>query len=453
MLPDRGQFCTFLNNCGTKGFGSVCTKAGCTFVHNCLLCGKKGHGMFSLTASGWTCKVYKKYQIELLKLQQSWKMWTGKPISEAEIRELFAQIPFALTRVIDELRYAHIAEKYAALLQARALHGKLTETKKKGGKMTKTKQKELDDLPLKIRELEVEVYASDFYSILVHRHAQPSRLEPQEEVVASVEAVAALSIDVPTPLTAPAQSDSPLDGTTSASTAESAESALSPAEMEPSPVASPGYVDSDEEDDDSYPECEYPVDAMNTLLFSMSPENKYSFGKGAGVFMSEMVNVSGGERRPVAVKIFPHIFLGGKDGVVQFKKTIIDELSAVDKIKSNFTVRYIRSMNIEYPVGSKVKYIALVMEREHHLLMDYLAHNHYACRDGDYLNKIKPLIKQLLLAFRDIHAAGIIHRDVKPENILLSVQPSGTACVKVCDFGFCKTKDDSLGGMLCAFLF
>ena len=46
--------------------------------------------------------------------------------------------------------------------------------------------------------------------------------------------------------------------------------------------------------------------------------------------------------------------------------------------------------------------------------------------------------RQLLGALGAAHARGIIHRDVKPENIFLTYEPSGALRVKLLDFGIAK---------------
>lgn len=54
------------------------------------------------------------------------------------------------------------------------------------------------------------------------------------------------------------------------------------------------------------------------------------------------------------------------------------------------------------------------------------------------------LFSQLLEAFKYMHSLGIMHGDMKPENVLLSEKPPQrpvqpvpeTMCIKICDFGF-----------------
>lgn len=48
---------------------------------------------------------------------------------------------------------------------------------------------------------------------------------------------------------------------------------------------------------------------------------------------------------------------------------------------------------------------------------------------------LQKLLGSLLDALAALHSAGIVHRDVKPANVLLHLDASGGLCYKICDFG------------------
>ncbi|HLV66125.1 MAG TPA: serine/threonine-protein kinase [Polyangiaceae bacterium] len=51
------------------------------------------------------------------------------------------------------------------------------------------------------------------------------------------------------------------------------------------------------------------------------------------------------------------------------------------------------------------------------------------------------LVLQVCEALAEAHRAGIVHRDVKPENLFLTRRADGTDCIKLLDFGISKRSD------------
>jgi len=61
--------------------------------------------------------------------------------------------------------------------------------------------------------------------------------------------------------------------------------------------------------------------------------------------------------------------------------------------------------------------------------------------------RVASLVSQIAAALDAAHEAGVVHRDLKPDNVLLAVGRDGTDRVKVVDFGIATLMNDSVPGL------
>jgi DNA-binding NarL/FixJ family response regulator len=110
---------------------------------------------------------------------------------------------------------------------------------------------------------------------------------------------------------------------------------------------------------------------------------------------------------------------------------------------SDFLERFLR----EYQILGRIKspYVGKVFgygfsDNSAYLLMEYLSGGDVrAYFTGNYVDQVRILriFRQVLTALKDIHAAGVIHRDLKPHNVMFREDQS----LAMVDFGIAKVVD------------
>ncbi len=110
---------------------------------------------------------------------------------------------------------------------------------------------------------------------------------------------------------------------------------------------------------------------------------------------------------------------------------------------SDFLERFLR----EYQILGRIKspYVGRVFgygfsDNSAYLLMEYLSGGDVrAYFTGNYVDQVRILriFRQVLTALKDIHAAGVIHRDLKPHNVMFREDQS----LAMVDFGIAKVVD------------
>jgi len=105
-----------------------------------------------------------------------------------------------------------------------------------------------------------------------------------------------------------------------------------------------------------------------------------------------------------------------------------------------------REINIMKTVGSHpnvLKLLAVYEEPNYlHLVMELVQGGELFDRivaKGEYSEEdAKRIVRQMISAVQHLHATGVAHRDLKPQNILVSDNDS----IKICDFGLSKMYDN-----------
>ncbi|EGB12489.1 hypothetical protein AURANDRAFT_20231 [Aureococcus anophagefferens] len=131
-----------------------------------------------------------------------------------------------------------------------------------------------------------------------------------------------------------------------------------------------------------------------------------------------------GER--LAMKAIKKARVGAKRNIARVDR----EVAALQRLRHAGVCRL-------YGVVHSPTYVYLVMEAGDRDLFAFLDGYPRGCDDGT----VCAVMRILALALRHCHNAGVAHRDVKPENVLVVGDPAtwgdAEGVVKLCDFGLC----------------
>ncbi|MFP5264598.1 MAG: protein kinase domain-containing protein [Blastocatellia bacterium] len=137
-----------------------------------------------------------------------------------------------------------------------------------------------------------------------------------------------------------------------------------------------------------------------------------------------------GTKRPVALKVIAPQFMANEEVGERFRR----EAEAAGRL------RHPNVVNVtDFGVASVGK------DKLAYLVMEYLD----GCSLGDMIKEkgrlplplVTDIVEQICLAIGNAHQQGVIHRDLKPDNIWLQPDQRGGHNVKVLDFGLAKLRD------------
>jgi eukaryotic-like serine/threonine-protein kinase len=117
-----------------------------------------------------------------------------------------------------------------------------------------------------------------------------------------------------------------------------------------------------------------------------------------------------------------------------------DEPEIVDRFLTEATA----SARIDHPGVAKVFVAARAADQTPYLVMELLRGQPLTTRMNQGrlpVEQAAPIAHNLLLALAAAHAAGVVHRDLKPDNVFLVRDAAGNVEVKVVDFGLARVMD------------
>lgn len=158
-------------------------------------------------------------------------------------------------------------------------------------------------------------------------------------------------------------------------------------------------------------------------------------------------------------RILSKIGQGGMGSVYKALHVNFDELRALkvmspELLRDELFVRRFKheaviTRRLQHPNAVRVDDIDETEDGRPFIVMEYI--------EGESLKKlikregalpaprVCPVIKQVAAALDAAHRLGMVHRDIKPDNIVLVQTPEGVQA-KVLDFGIAKVKESRLGG-------
>ena len=168
-----------------------------------------------------------------------------------------------------------------------------------------------------------------------------------------------------------------------------------------------------------------PLDLPENFILDGKLKVRRRIGTGGVGSVFECDDLETGEL--VAVKVIHAAFAQVPEVLERFRR----EAESLASVDSPFVVGIRGVGTAETPEG-RLPYLSMELVR--------------GCTVADLLERGVPLsideaiwlTTQALDALESIHARGVLHRDVKPENLFLARQPDGTSRIKLIDFGLSR---------------
>jgi serine/threonine protein kinase len=130
-------------------------------------------------------------------------------------------------------------------------------------------------------------------------------------------------------------------------------------------------------------------------------------------------------------------------------KVLHPEIAAHEEFAARFEREAIAAGRIDHRNVAKALDFGQLPDGSFYLIMEYVKGQSLRelIREGprSTVNALE-IARQVALAIEAAHAAGVIHRDLKPDNVMIGEPDAQGASVKVLDFGVAKLASDEAGG-------
>jgi hypothetical protein len=131
-------------------------------------------------------------------------------------------------------------------------------------------------------------------------------------------------------------------------------------------------------------------------------------------------------------------------------KLLHPQLTASPEMRERFSREASAASKLDHVNCVRVTDFGITNDGHHFLVMDLLQGSELARCLGDPMAppKAVALVDQIVAGLEHAHARGLIHRDVKPENVFLTTDDQGQQIAKLVDFGIVKLQEGSAGKQL-----
>lgn len=163
-----------------------------------------------------------------------------------------------------------------------------------------------------------------------------------------------------------------------------------------------------------------PINIQQISAWNLGPNYLFEREVGSGAYGSVCIAVCSATKHKVAIKRFQNIFLSW-----QLVKRVLRELEILFLLD---LPSIIKPLDIIYHQGSSDIYLVLELAQSDLLKL---------IRSPVFLDaqQVQVIMYRLLLALNFLHSAGIVHRDIKPGNVLVNADCS----IKLCDFSLSRS--------------